>query len=159
MLSVLVSCKLEESYMAAKVSKGVVCLGVSETEFEAWDTWEAPGGPMFGRELGRDPELEDFRLALQLVIVFTAVGGCEARDVYLAAIVVLTDALGKKVTGLLDLENLVGRLGLLRVAQTTPLDESKNRACRSALRDTHCLSSMSIAMRMKPLGVISCGGF
>ena len=113
MLGILISCELEESNVAAEVGEGVIGLSVPETELEIRNTWEAPGEPVFRRELGRDPKLESFRLALKLVVVFTVVGGeCEAGDVHLPAIVVLADAFGQKVTGLCGLENLVGGLDL-----------------------------------------------
>lgn len=92
-LSVLVSCKLKESNVATEISKGVVCLSISKTELEIWDAREAPGGPIFGRKLGGDPKLEDFRLAFKLVMVI-AVDDGEARDVYLPTIVILTDGVG-----------------------------------------------------------------
>ena len=111
MLGVLISCKLEESYVAAEIIEGVIGLGVSETKLEIWDTWKAPGGPVSGRELRRHPKLEDFRLALKLVTVFALVSEQETRDVHLATIIVLTNALGEKVAGLRNLENLVRGLG------------------------------------------------
>ena len=73
MLRILVSCKLEKSYVAAKISERVVSLSISETEFEIWDTWKAPSGLVFIRELRGDPELEDLGLALKLVVVLTVV--------------------------------------------------------------------------------------
>ena len=73
MLSVLISCELEESYVAAEIREDIIRLGVPETELEIWNTWEAPDRPIFSRELGRDPKLEDFRLALKLVVIFTVV--------------------------------------------------------------------------------------
>lgn len=98
--------------MAAEFGEGVIGLGVPETEFKICNTWEAPGGPAVGRELGRDPELEGFRLALKLVTILTLIGGCEARDVHLPAFVVLPDTLGQKVAGLRSVKNLVSSLDL-----------------------------------------------
>ena len=108
--------------MAVEISEGVVGLSVLEAELKVWNTQEAPGRPVVGRELGRDPELENFRLVLKFVTVFTMVKEHEARDVYLPAIVVLMNASGKKVTSLHDLKNLVGSfcLNLLLMPQTTP---------------------------------------
>ena len=98
--------------MAVKLGKGVVHLGMPELELEIWDLWEAPVISAFSRELGRKPKLEGFRLTLELVTVVAAIDGCETGDVYVAAIMVLADALGKKVVGLRDLENLVRSLDL-----------------------------------------------
>ena len=123
-LSILVLCKLEEPYVATKIGEGVIGLGVSEMKLEIRNTQtrEAPGRPVFCGELGGDPELEDLRLALEFVVVFTAINGREPRDVHLPAIVVLTNALGKEAPGLCNLENLISSLdfGLLLVPQATP---------------------------------------
>ena len=98
--------------MAAKLGKDVIRLGMPELELEIWDLREAPVISAFSGELGRKPKLEGFRLTLELVTVVAAVDGCETGDVYVAAIVVLADALGEKVAGLCDLENLVRSLDL-----------------------------------------------
>lgn len=98
--------------MVMEIGEDVVGLGVSEPELEIWNTWKAPGEPAFSRELGRDPKLENFRLAFKLVTVFALVDGCEARDVHLLTIVVLTDTSGEKVASLSDLKNLVNSLNL-----------------------------------------------
>ena len=129
MLSVLVPSELEESNVATEIGQGVIGLGVPETELEIWYTWEAPGGPGFSGELGRDPKLEDLGLVLEFVTVFIVVDGCEARDVNLSAIVVLANALGEEVASLLDLKNLIGRLdlGLLLVPKTTPREGCENQ--------------------------------
>ena len=122
MLGILVPGELEELYVATEVSKRVVGLGVSETELELRNTREAPGGPTLSRKLRRDPELKDFRLTVELVIVFTVVNGCKARNVYFLTVVVLADALGEKVLDPHNLEDLVGslNLGFFLVLQTTP---------------------------------------
>ena len=112
MLGILGSCELEEPYVAAEISEGVVSLGIAETEFEIRNPRKAPGGSVFSRELGGDPKLENFRLTLKLVVAFGVVDEREARDVDLPAIVVLANALGKKVTSLRDLEKLIGGLDL-----------------------------------------------
>jgi hypothetical protein len=85
---------LEEPNVAADIGEGVLGLGVSEAELKIRNTRKAPRDLVFGRELGRDPKLENFRLAFKLVIVLTVVGKRETGDVYLPAIIVLTDALG-----------------------------------------------------------------
>ena len=95
--------------MAAEFGEGVVCLGVPEPEFENWNFWETPGRSAFGGELGGNPQLENLGLALKLAAILAVVDGCEPRNVYLATLVVLTDALGEMVAGLRDLKNLVGR--------------------------------------------------
>lgn len=51
-------------------------------------------------------------MGLKLVVIFVMVNGCEAGDVYLAAIVVLADALSEKVASLCDVEDLVSSLDL-----------------------------------------------
>ena len=51
-------------------------------------------------------------MGLKLVVIFVMVNGCEAGDVYLAAIVVLADALSEKVVSLCDVEDLVSSLDL-----------------------------------------------
>ena len=146
--------------MAMKIGKGVIGLGISEAKLKIWDTWETPGRPIFCRELGRDPKFEGLRLADKLVIVFTMVDEREARDVYPPAIVVLADALDKKVLGLGDLKNLVGSLGLdlLLVPQAMPSECVRTEHTTMDLR-THCLSSISMGIQRKPLGVMSCRGF
>lgn len=108
--------------MATEVRKGVISLGVSETELEFWNTRETPGRPTLSGKLRRDPKLEDFRLTVELVIVFAVVDGREARNVYFPTVVVLADALGEKVSDPRNLEELVGglNLGFLFVPQTTP---------------------------------------
>jgi hypothetical protein len=102
--------------VAAQIGEGIVGLSVSETKLEIQNAREAPGRLLHGRELRGDPKLENFGLVLKLVIVFM-VDGCEARDVHLPAIVILTDGLGEKVASLRDLKNFVGGLdfGLLLV--------------------------------------------
>lgn len=112
MLSVLVSCKLEQPYVATEIGEYVISLSVSKADLEIWDTRETPGGPVLGRELGGDPKLENFGLALKLVTIFAMIDGCEARDVYLPAIIVLTNVLGEESTSLCDIKNLVGGLDL-----------------------------------------------
>ena len=112
MLSILVSCELEETYVATEIGEHVVSLGISEADFEFWDTGKTPSRPVFGRELGRDPKLENLGLTFELVIIFAVVDGRKARDVHLPAIIVLTDVLGQKGTSLDDVENLVGGLNL-----------------------------------------------
>ena len=108
--------------MAAEIGKRVIGLGVSETKLKICNTWEAPSGPVFDGELGGDPKLENFWLALKLVVVLTIVDRREARDVDLPAIVVLSNTLGEKATSLRNIKNLVGGLDLspLLVPQTTP---------------------------------------
>ena len=98
--------------MTTEIGEGVIGLGISEAELEVRNTRKAPGGPVVSRELGRDPKLENLRLGLKLFVVFTTVDSGEARDVYLPAIIVLLDALGKKAASLLDLKNLIGGLDL-----------------------------------------------
>ena len=122
MLGILVPGELEEMYVATEVSKRVVGLGVSETELKLWNTGEAPGGPTLSRKLRRDPELKNFRLTVELVIVFTVVDGRKARNVYFPRVVVLVDALGEKISDPHNLEDLVGslNLGFLLVSQATP---------------------------------------
>lgn len=93
--------------MATEINEGVVGLGIPEAELEIRNTREAPGGPAFVRKLGRDPKLENLRLALELVVILAAVGGRKARDVYLPTIIVLSDSLGEKVSGPRDFENLI----------------------------------------------------
>jgi len=110
MFGVLVSCELEESYMAPDINKGIISLGVSKTELDIWNAWEAPGRPVFNRKLGRDPKFEDFRLALKFVVVFAVVDGRETGDVYLPTVVILADALGEEVAGPRDIKNLVSGL-------------------------------------------------
>jgi hypothetical protein len=133
---VLVPCELEEPCVATEIGERVIRLGVSETELEIWNTRETPGEPVFCWELGRDPKLKDFGLALKFVVVSIVTDGREAGDIYLPAIVVLTDTLGKKVTGLGDLKNLVSSLdsGLLRVPQTTSVGECENQIYNCTLR-------------------------
>ena len=97
--------------MTTKFSKSVIRLGVPELELEIWDFWDAPARAAFSGELGGNPKLKNLRLALEFATVFT-VNGCETRDVNLATIVVLMDALGEKVAGLHDLKNLAGHLDL-----------------------------------------------
>jgi hypothetical protein len=98
--------------VAAEISEGIVGLSVSETKLEIWNTREAPGRLLPGGELGGDPKLENFRLVLKLVVVFDVVNGRQAGDVYLPTIVILTDGLSEKVTGLRDLKNFIGGLDL-----------------------------------------------
>lgn len=85
-------------------------MGVPEPEFEIWDSCKAPDGTAFGGELGGNPELENLRLALELAAILAVVNSREARDIDLATIIVLTDALGEEVADLRDLEKLVSRL-------------------------------------------------
>jgi len=107
--------------MVTEVNEGVIGLGVSEMELEIRNTGETPGRLVFCEELGRDKKLENLGLALKSVVVFTLVNGRKTRDVYLPAIIVLTDALGEKATSSCDLKNLVGGLdlGSLLVPQRT----------------------------------------
>lgn len=86
--------------MAAKISKRVIGLGILEVELNICNAWEAPSGLVFDGELGGDPKLENFWLALKLVAVLTMVDSREARDVDLPAIVVLLNTLGEKATSL-----------------------------------------------------------
>jgi len=68
---------------------------------------------------------------------------------------VLANALGEKFSVLADLEDVVGTptLALLFVTQATP-EEWVSILTNSDMRKTHCLSSISMAIRMKPLGVV-----
>ena len=129
MLRVLVSCKLEESDVATEIGEGVVGLGIPETKLEIWDAREAPSRAIFCRKLGRDKELEKFRLALKFVTVFVVIDEREARDIHPPAIVVLTNALRKKDPGLGNLGSLARglELGLLLVPQTTSLERVRSR--------------------------------
>ena len=86
--------------MAAKIGKRVIGLGISEAELKICNAWEAPSGLVFDGELGGDPKLENFWLALKLVTVLTMVDSREARDVDLPAIMVLSNTLGEKATSL-----------------------------------------------------------
>ena len=51
MFGILVSCKLKEFNVAAKVCKDVISLGVSEAEFKIRNPLETPGNAMFAWEL------------------------------------------------------------------------------------------------------------
>ena len=110
MFGILISRKLEKPYVASEFSKGVVCLSMVESEFKFWDFWEAPCEAAFGRELGRNPKLENLRLALKLVSFFAVSDRCKTGNVHLAALMILTDGLIDGIAKLRDLENLVGHL-------------------------------------------------
>ena len=110
MFGILISRKLEKLYVASEFSEGVVRLSMAESKFKFWDFWEAPCEAAFGRELGRNPKLENLRLALKLVSVFAVGDGCKTGNVHLAALMILTDGLSEGIVKLCDLENLVGRL-------------------------------------------------
>lgn len=146
MFGILVARKLEESYMAAKFRECVIRLGISEPELEFRDFWEAPDITAFGGKLGGYPKLENLGLAFKFAAILAVVDGCETRDVYLATVVVLTDALGEKVAGLRDLKNLVGRLefGPLFVSQATPRIYMRLRGWGEVDRLKHLLSLLNI---------------
>ena len=108
--------------MATEINEGVVGLGISKSELKIRDTREAPGGPAFVRELGRDPKLENLRLAIEFVVILAAVSGRKTRDVHLPTIVVLSNSLGEEVSRPRNFENLIGCLnfGSVLVPKTTP---------------------------------------
>ena len=51
MFRVLISRELKKSDVTAEVGEDIIGLGVSEAEFEIWDSRETPGSAMFAWEL------------------------------------------------------------------------------------------------------------
>ena len=93
-------------------------------------------------------------------MILIVVGGCKARYVYAPAFVVLANALGKDFSAPSDLEDVIGVLvlTLLFISQVTP-EEQVSISVNNNTWQTHCLSSMSMAIRMKLLGVVPWGWF
>ena len=112
MLGVLVSRKLQEFDVTAEVGEEIISLGVSEAEFEVWYSGKTPGSTMFVRKLRGEPELEDFGLAFEPLIVFAIGGGCKTRYAYAPTFLVFANTLGEKAPGLVDLEGMVNTLVL-----------------------------------------------
>ena len=108
-----------------EIGKDVISLGVLEVEFEIRDSGNTPSSAMLTWELRGEPELEDLRFIVKSLMIHTVVGGCETRYVYAPTFVVLADALGEEIPGLVDLKGIVGSLvlGLLFVPQLAPEEQ------------------------------------
>ena len=111
--------------MTAEIGEEVIGLGVSEAEFEIWNSGNTPSSAMLAWELQGEPELEDLRFTFKFFMIHTVVGGCEPRYVYAPTFVVLVDALGEEILGLVDLKGMVSSLvlGLLFVLQLAPEEQ------------------------------------
>ena len=111
--------------MMVEIGKDVISLGVLEVEFEIRDSGNTPSSAMLTWELRGEPELEDLRFTFESFVIHTIVGGCEPRYVYALTFVVLVDALGEEIPGLVDLKGMVDSLvlGLLFVLQLVPEEQ------------------------------------
>ena len=111
--------------MTAEIGEEVIGLGVLEAEFEIRKSGNTPSSAMLAWELRGEPELEDLRFTFESFVIHTVVGGCKPRYVYALTFVVLADALGEEILGLVDLKGMVGSLvlGLLFVPQLAPEEQ------------------------------------
>lgn len=82
MLCVLISCELKEFDVTTKICEGVIGLGVSEAEFQIWNSWKAPGGTVFTWELRGQPKFENLRLIFKSLVIFIIIGRRKAGYVY-----------------------------------------------------------------------------
>ena len=111
--------------MTAEIGEEIIGLGISEAEFEIRNSRNTPSSAMLAWELRGEPELEDLGFTFESLVIHTVVGGCKTRYVYALTFMVLADALGEEIPGLVDLKGMVGSLvlGLLFVPQLAPEEQ------------------------------------